>query len=82
MDNAFSLIDALKWLWNNMPFVFMMITIGTFFTLLVAITRWIRNIKEGIKEMATPLGLIVAFLLMIMFFVFYTMIRSVISPFT
>lgn len=80
MENGFNLLDVLKWLWSNIPFVFMILTTGTFFTLIVAITRFIRNVKEGIKEMATPLGMFVALILMIIIFVVYVMIRSTIKP--
>lgn len=82
MNNlSFSLIDALKWAWSNMPIVVMLITISTFFTLVIAVTRFLRNIKEGIKEMATPLGGFITLVFLIIAFVIYIMIRSLVRPF-
>lgn len=67
-------------MWSNIPVVLMLFSLGTIFGLIVAITRFIRNIKEGIKEMMTPLGGFVALVVVIIVVVVYIMIRSLIKP--
>jgi len=76
----FSLIDVLKWMWSNLPIVFLVISVSTLFGVIVGITRFLRNIREGMREMMTPLGGIVTLIMIIIVIVVYVMIRSLIKP--
>ena len=78
---SFGLTDLFKWLWSNMPIAILIISLGTFFTLVYGITTFLRNIKKGIAQLFTPLGGFVALVVFILAFVFYVMIKSMITPF-
>lgn len=75
-----SFFDVLRWAWSNIPILVMIVTVSTFFGIVIAVTTFLRNIKEGFKQMMTPLGGFVTLVFMIIIFIIYVMIRSLVVP--
>jgi hypothetical protein len=76
-----SIPEIIQWALANIPIVVLMFSIGSFFTIVYWVTTFLRNIKKGIAQLFTPLGGVVALVVFIIAFVFYVMIKSMITPF-
>ncbi|MEM3714620.1 MAG: hypothetical protein QXF82_06700 [Nitrososphaeria archaeon] len=76
----FNIIDLLSWVWDNLTIVLLFVGFVAFFGVVLALTRGVRTIKDGIKEMMTPLGAFITIVFIIMVFVAYIMIRTSITP--